>query len=271
MELISELDAREAKTKNQRLEKLVYPEKLVPSVEISNLYLKYPNNENYSLENINLSIPERGVVAIVGPSAAGKTSLVDVLLGIISPTSGEVKISKLTPLQVIDNWPNAISYVPQTIFVADTSLRKNIALGYPDSQINEDQVLEAIAGAQLNDLLSSLPDGLDTQLGENGNTLSGGQRQRLGIARALYSRPNLIVLDEATSSLDAETEQQIANSISNMKESATVILIAHRLSTVRNADMVCYLEQGKIQFTGTFEQVRSEVPQFDQQAKLMGL
>lgn len=271
MELISELDAREAKTRNQRLEKLVYPEKLVPSVEISNLYLKYPNNENYSLENINLSIPERGVVAIVGPSAAGKTSLVDVLLGIISPTSGEVKISKLTPLQVIDNWPNAISYVPQTIFVADTSLRKNIALGYPDSQINEDQVLEAIAGAQLNDLLSSLPDGLDTQLGENGNTLSGGQRQRLGIARALYSRPNLIVLDEATSSLDAETEQQIANSISNMKESATVILIAHRLSTVRNADMVCYLEQGKIQFTGTFEQVRSEVPQFDQQAKLMGL
>ena len=271
LELIAELDSTERNPMKPLSTMRVGSEKLNADIEISNLSLKYPNNDFFSLQNITLHVPERKVVAIVGPSAAGKTSLVDVLLGIISPTSGEVRISSHTPLEVIEKWPSAISYVPQSVFIADATFKNNIALGYADSEIVDEQVLDAIDRAQLRDLLLSLPQGLNSQLGENGNTLSGGQRQRLGIARALYSNPRLIVLDEATSALDAETEQLVAESILNMKESATVILIAHRLSTVRSADLVCYMESGEIKCVGTFEQVRKAVPQFDQQAKLMGL
>lgn len=271
LELIAELDSTEENfLKTERnIEKS--PEEFVADVEISKLTLRYPSNNFLSLKNINLHIPARKVIAIVGPSAAGKTSLVDVLLGIISPTSGEVRISCHTPQQVIEQWPNAISYVPQSVFIADATFKNNIALGYRESEIDEKLILDAINRAQLADLLSSLPEGLDSRLGENGNILSGGQRQRLGIARALYSNPKLIVLDEATSALDAETEELIAQAILKMKETATVILIAHRLSTVRSADLVCYMESGEIKCIGKFEQVRSAVPQFDQQAKLMGL
>jgi len=271
LDLIKELDSVERDSTKLNRNKSASTEKLLPNIKISNLWLKYPNNDQFSLRNVNLFIPERKVVAIVGPSAAGKTSLVDVLLGIIAPTSGEVSISSLTPEEVIQQWPNAISYVPQSVYIADATLKNNIALGYSDSEIVEEKVLDALTRAQLTDLLVSLPQGLDSELGENGNTLSGGQRQRLGIARALYSQPQLIVLDEATSALDAETEKLVADSISTMKKSATVILIAHRLSTVRNADMVCYLDSGEVISVGTFEEVRLQVPQFDQQAKLMGL
>ena len=271
LDLIKELDSTERESARLSGYKSVIPAEIFPNIEISNLWLKYPNNDQFSLRNVNLFIPERKVVAIVGPSAAGKTSLVDVLLGIITPTSGEVRISTLTPVELIEQWPNAISYVPQSVYIADATLKNNIALGYKDSEIVEEKVLDAITRAQLTDLLASLPQGLNSQLGENGNTLSGGQRQRLGIARALYSQPQLIVLDEATSALDAETEKLVADSISTMKKSATVILIAHRLSTVRDADLVCYMEAGEIISVGTFEEVRLQVPQFDQQAKLMGL
>ena len=269
LDLIKELDSTERESARLSGYKSVIPAEIFPNIEISNLW--YPNNDQFSLRNVNLFIPERKVVAIVGPSAAGKTSLVDVLLGIITPTSGEVRISTLTPVELIEQWPNAISYVPQSVYIADATLKNNIALGYKDSEIVEEKVLDAITRAQLTDLLASLPQGLNSQLGENGNTLSGGQRQRLGIARALYSQPQLIVLDEATSALDAETEKLVADSISTMKKSATVILIAHRLSTVRDADLVCYMEAGEIISVGTFEEVRLQVPQFDQQAKLMGL
>lgn len=271
LELIAELDSAEQNLLKTERNIEIGLEEFLADVDISNLTLRYPSNNFSSLQNINLHIPARKVIAIVGPSAAGKTSLVDVLLGIISPTSGEVRISSHTPQQVIEQWPNAISYVPQSVFIADATFKNNIALGYPDSEIDETLILEAINRAQLGDLLSSLSEGLNTQLGENGNILSGGQRQRLGIARALYSNPKLIVLDEATSALDAETEQLISQAILKMKESATVILIAHRLSTVRSADLVCYMESGEIKSMGTFEQVRIAVPQFDKQAKLMGL
>ena len=271
LDLVKELELAEKQSSNSIGHELTTARKLVPDIKISNLWLKYPGNDQFSLRDVSLFIPERKVVAIVGPSAAGKTSLVDVLLGIIPPTSGEVKISSLTPLEVIERWPNAISYVPQSVYVADATLKENIALGYTGSEIVDAQALDALASAQLMDLVDSLPEGLNSQLGENGNTLSGGQLQRLGIARALYSQPQLIVFDEATSALDAETERLIADSVSTMKKSATVILIAHRLSTVRNADLVCYMEAGEMKYMGSFEEVRREVPQFDQQAKLMGL
>lgn len=244
---------------------------LVPRIEITNLWLRYPGSEKFSLRDVNLVIPERKVVAIVGPSAAGKTSLVDVLLGIITPSKGDVKISSLSPIQAIKQWPDAISYVPQSVYVANASLRKNIAIGIADSETDDNKVLDAIDKAQLSDLVKILPEGLDSELGEEGNSLSGGQRQRLGIARALYSDPQIIVLDEATSALDGETEKLVADAISTMRESATIILVAHRLSTVRSADLVCYLEDGELVATGTFEEVRRAVPKFNQQANLMGL
>lgn len=271
LSLISELNSMTRGQPPVEIQKSDKQVKFSSKIEISNLWLKYPINEHFSLKDINLVIPEKSFVALVGPSASGKTSLVDVILGIIKPTRGEVKISSLHPLQAVNQWPDSISYVPQKIYIADTTLRKNIAIGIADFEIDDTKVLEAIKKAQLEDLLKILPEGLDSKLGEEGNTLSGGQRQRLGIARALYSNPQLIVLDEATSALDGETENLVADSIASTRRSATIIVIAHRLSTVRSADLVCYLEDGELLATGSFEEVRNRIPKFNQQANLMGL
>jgi ABC-type multidrug transport system fused ATPase/permease subunit len=157
------------------------------------------------------------------------------------------------------------------VFVANSSLRANVALGFAPTEFSDEDVIRALRDAQLLDLLEQLPNGLDSNLEENGARLSGGQRQRLGIARALFTHPLLIVFDEATSSLDAETEYLIGESIQKLKTSSTMIIIAHRLSTAKNADIVCYMESGELLATGTFEEVRRKIPQFDNQAKLMGL
>jgi ABC-type multidrug transport system fused ATPase/permease subunit len=157
------------------------------------------------------------------------------------------------------------------VFIANDSLRANVALGFSADEISDQQVMNSLQDAQLLDLLEQLPTGLDSNLEENGARLSGGQRQRLGIARALYTQPSLIVFDEATSALDAETEHLIGESIQKLSLSSTVIIIAHRLSTAKNADIVCYMEFGELLATGTFEEVRQKIPQFDNQAKLMGL
>lgn len=242
-----------------------------PRVEIQNLSFSYPGSDQLTLRSINLDIPEGKTVALVGPSAAGKTTLVDTILGVIAPSSGTVKISSYSPREFIHSWPNAVSYVPQEVFVANASLRANVALGFSSTEISDQEIIRSLQDAQLIDLLEQLPNGLDSNLEENGARLSGGQRQRLGIARALFSQPSLIVFDEATSSLDAETEYLIGESIKKLKTSSTMIIIAHRLSTAKNADIVCYMESGELLATGTFEEVRRRIPQFDYQAKLMGL
>jgi ABC-type multidrug transport system fused ATPase/permease subunit len=246
-------------------------EKRPPRVELIGLSFSYPENDQPTLKKINLVIPEGKTIALVGPSAAGKTTLVDTILGVIPPSSGSVKLSSYSPRDFIRIWPNAVSYVPQSVFIANDSLRANIALGFAAEEISDERVMNSLQDAQLLDLLEQLPMGLDSNLEENGVRLSGGQRQRLGIARALYTQPSLIVFDEATSALDAETERLIGESIRKLRSSATVIVIAHRLSTAKNADIVCYMELGELLATGTFEEVRQRVPQFDNQAKLMGL
>jgi ABC-type multidrug transport system fused ATPase/permease subunit len=242
-----------------------------PKVEIQNLSFTYPGSDKLTLRSISLEIPEGKTVALVGPSAAGKTTLVDTILGVIPPSIGTVEISGVSPHEYIQTWPNAVSYVPQIVFVANSSLRANVALGFAPTEISDEDVIRALRDAQLLDLLEQLPNGLDSNLEENGARLSGGQRQRLGIARALFTHPLLIVFDEATSSLDAETEYLIGESIQKLKTSSTMIIIAHRLSTAKNADIVCYMESGEILASGTFDEVRREIPQFDNQAKLMGL
>ena len=233
--------------------------------------LTYPGKLKPALQSINLKIESGTSVAFVGPSGAGKTSIVDVILGVLVQDHGEVVVSGRKPLDAIEKWPGSIGYVPQDVIIANGSFRENVALGYPIETASDTLVNEAIKVAQLSEFVETLSLGIDTQVGERGAKISGGQRQRLGIARAMFTKPKLLVLDEATSALDGETEANISDAISALKGSVTVVMIAHRLSTVRHADLVVYLEEGKILAQGSFEEVRSKVPGFDRQAQLMGL
>ena len=243
----------------------------VGSIEISNVSFKYPLATETALNGIDLRIKEGSTVALVGPSGAGKTSIVDVLLGVLSPDSGKVLISGLEPSATVSRWPGAISYVPQDVIVTNGSIRENVSLGFPVSVATDELVMDALKLAQADHFVSALPMGMDTSVGDRGTKLSGGQRQRIGIARALFTRPKLLVLDEATSSLDGQTESDISQAIQGLKGSVTVVMIAHRLATVLNADQVIYMDKGRIIAQGTFEEVRRAVPDFDAQAKLMGL
>jgi len=242
-----------------------------PTIRVENVSLAYPGKSTMAISNISLTVPSGASVAFVGPSGAGKTTIIDVLLGVLNPDKGEVLISNLPPLQAVAKWPGAISYVPQDVVIAAGTVRENVSLGYPIDVATDDLVMSALKVAHLEDYVAGLPQGVDTEVGERGAMISGGQRQRLGIARAMFTRPLLLVLDEATSSLDGETEASISDAIHALRGSTTVIIIAHRLSTVRNADIVVYLSNGEVLATGTFDEVRKAVPDFDRQALLMGL
>lgn len=249
----------------------VVHEGFLADIRVENVTLTYPHKSEPAIKNVSLTIPTGKSVAFVGPSGAGKTTIIDIFLGVLIPEEGSVQISGLPPELAVAKWPGAVSYVPQDVVIATGTIRENVALGYPLSEATDELVMSALRVAQLERFIASLPQGLDTQVGERGTKISGGQRQRLGIARAMFTRPLLLVLDEATSALDGETESDISEAIRNLRGSTTVIMIAHRLSTVRDADIVIYLDRGRILATGTFEQVRTAVPDFDRQAKLMGL
>lgn len=240
-------------------------------VEIKDVAFSYPPGHDFSLQNISLRVNKGELVAIVGPSGAGKTTLIDLLLGVLEANSGIVKISNTSPLSAINKFPGAIAYVPQNVEIFEGTIRQNVMMGFEPSASYQDEVIRAIELAQLSDLIADLPHGLDSYVGERGSRLSGGQRQRLGIARALFTNPNLLIMDESTSALDGQTEIALSTSLQNLRGDKTILLIAHRLSTVRQADQIIYLENGQILSVGTFEQVRAHVPDFDLQAKLMGL
>ena len=241
------------------------------NIELRNVSITYPGKNTPALDDVTITIPAGKSVAIVGPSGAGKTTLVDILLGVLEPTHGEVLISGMPPLQAMNKWPGAISYVPQDVVISKRSIRENVGLGYPKEVVTDELISSALQVAFLTKFVNSLPQGLNTLAGERGTKISGGQRQRLGIARAMFTNPQLLALDEATSALDGETEASITKSIHNLRGSATVVMIAHRLSTVRDADIVVYMAEGRVITTGTFDEVRNAVPDFDRQAKLMGL
>jgi ABC-type multidrug transport system fused ATPase/permease subunit len=241
------------------------------SVEIKDVSFAYPGSSEKVLCGVTLEIMPGEIIAIVGPSGAGKTTLIDTILGLISPDSGEVLISKLKPSEAIVKFSGAISYVPQDILISDGSVKENVALGFDVNKVPQARIEKALEIAQLSQMISAMPDGLNTQVGDRGTLLSGGQRQRLGIARALLTNPKLIVLDEATSALDGQTEADLSEAINKLKNNATIIIVAHRLSTVRTADQVVYLEAGEIKAKGTFDEVRKLIPDFEKQAQLMGL
>jgi ABC-type multidrug transport system fused ATPase/permease subunit len=241
------------------------------TILMKNVSFAYPSSEGSVLSNITLQIDSGATVAVVGPSGAGKSTLVDLLLGIYIPSEGEIMISGKSPASAVKEWPGAIGYVPQEVVLSSGSIASNISSGFDESDQLNDQILDALEVSQLRTFVNSLPLGTDTLVGERGGNLSGGQRQRVGIARAMFTKPKLLVLDEATSALDGQTESEISEAIQSLKGRVTLILIAHRLSTVMTADQIIYLEEGRIRAQGTFHEVREAVPDFDKQAKLMGL
>jgi ABC-type multidrug transport system fused ATPase/permease subunit len=242
-----------------------------PEVNIENLNFQYENNQLFSINDLNLFISEGSQVAITGSSGAGKTTLVDLILGVFTNDSDSIKISGLTPLSAFAKWPGSVAYVPQNINIMNSTIRENIAQGYEFDSMDEERIWNALKVAHLDEFVKSMPNGIDTHVGEFGNQLSGGQRQRLGIARALFTSPRLLILDEATSALDGETEALISQTIKELKGKCTVILIAHRISTVMNADKVIFMDGGKIVAEGTFSEVRELSKEFDKQVKLMGI
>ena len=221
----------------------------------SNLNFRYEMTDEDVLKNVNISVQRGEAVGFVGQSGSGKSTLIDILLGLLDPKNGSVSINGLSIGEVKRQWQHIVGYIPQTIFLMDDSLRRNIAIGIAVSEIDEVAIHDALKSAQLEDFVASLPEGLDTVVGERGVRLSGGQRQRIGIARALYHRPSVLVLDEATSSLDTETEHGVMQAVQALQGDKTVIIVAHRLSTVEYCDRLYRLDAGRIVDEGTFDEV----------------
>ena len=240
-------------------------------IKLENISLTYPTKKIPAVKDISLHINQGQVVSFVGPSGAGKTTIIDVILGVLKPDSGDVQIQGHTPASAIKLWPGAIGYVPQDVMISNGTVRQNVCLGYSSNEIDEKDIWQALEVAQLAEFIRELPEGLDTPVGDRGAKLSGGQRQRLGIARAMFTKPKLLVLDEATSSLDGTTEASISEAVHNLKGGVTIVMIAHRLSTVKESDVIHYLAKGKLEMSGTFDELRRNIPEFDKQAQLMGL
>jgi ABC-type multidrug transport system fused ATPase/permease subunit len=229
--------------------------KFAAQLELTDVSFKYPTAETASLRNVSLVVKRGEAVGFVGPSGAGKSTLVDVILGLFAPTSGVVKVDGQDVQQNLRNWQNQIGYVPQAIYLTDDTLRRNVAFGLNDENIDDNLVRNAIRLAQLEEFVATLPEKLETVVGERGVRLSGGQRQRIGIARALYHNPSVLVLDEATSSLDTPTEHGVMQAVQALQGSKTVLIVAHRLSTVEYCDRLYKIENARITEEGTFHEV----------------
>ena len=217
---------------------------LQEKIQIQNLSYKYPEGEDFVLRDVNISIPKNKSIALVGPSGAGKTTLADLILGVLEPTKGNILIDEADAFTHLTAWQKNVGYIPQTIYLMDDTIRNNIIYGAEAA--DEERLMKAVEEAQLKEFIESLSEGLDTEVGERGIRLSGGQRQRIGIARALYSNPEVLVLDEATSALDNETEKAVMDAIDSLSGSKTLIIIAHRLTTVENSDNKYEVKNGGV-------------------------
>ncbi|WP_229229815.1 ABC transporter ATP-binding protein [Sinomonas cyclohexanicum] len=231
-------------------------------VTLDNLSFSFSDSSEPVLRGISTTLAEGRTTAFVGSSGAGKSTLLDLVLGLLEPSAGVVTCGGHDIREDLASWYSGIGVVPQDVFLLDDTLEANIAFGHAGNEVDHDLMFEAIKLAQLEDVISELPDGLDTRLGERGIRVSGGQRQRVGIARALYRRPRILVLDEATSALDNATEHRITETLEALAGRMTVLVVAHRLSTVRNADKVVFLSAGQIEVEGSFSEVEASSLEF---------
>lgn len=231
-------------------------------IRLESLTFRYPDADEDIVQGIDLTIAKSTTMAFVGSSGAGKSTVLDLILGLLNPTRGAVTCGGQPIGDDLAGWYSGLGVVPQDVFLLNATLAENIAFGVPTADVDLDRVAEVLRLAELYDFVTELPDGAQTVVGERGVRLSGGQRQRIGLARALYRRPKFLVLDEATSALDNETEHQIANTLQRLNGKLTLIIVAHRLSTVRRADHLVFLEDGRIAAQGTFDQVRKSNERF---------
>lgn len=245
------------------------PSDRVPeTIELDDVTFKFSDAADATIEHVSLTIPPGSSLALCGSSGSGKTTLVDLILGLQTPTIGTVSYGGLQVADLGAAWRAQVGYIPQDVYLLDDSLSANVAFGLPAAERNIARIHECLTMCQLDDLLATMPEGVETRVGERGTRLSGGQRQRLGIARALYHDPAVLVMDEATSALDNETEDQIVQTIEKLSGDRTVIMVAHRLSTVRDVDMLVFMEGGRISTQGTFLEVRDQNPRFAQLVRL---
>ena len=244
--------------KTQRVVQTLDRPKLIVNnqIKLQNIFFTYPGKPSPALKKINMSIPAQSVVGIVGESGSGKTTLINILLGLIKPDQGQIKVDdQVISDNNVRSWQNTIGFVSQSIFLSERSIAENVAFGIQREQINYKQVHRALDLANLSELVNSLEHGIQTKVGERGIQLSGGQRQRIGIARAFYNEAEILVFDEATSSLDGITEQMIMKAINDLHGQKTIILIAHRIKTVKNCNLIYFIDSGNLIDTGTYNEL----------------
>ncbi|MFM7191860.1 MAG: ABC transporter ATP-binding protein, partial [Microcystaceae cyanobacterium] len=230
---------------------------------IENLSFAYPQVEELALKEIRFKINRGESIGFIGKSGSGKTTLVDVILGLLKPQSGNILVDGISIYEDLRGWQNLIGYIPQSIFLTDETIEENIGFGIPQGQIDQAHLAQVIKTAQLEDLIAQSPQGLKTPVGERGVRLSGGQRQRIGIARALYHEREILVLDEATSALDNETEQLVSDAIKALSGQKTLLIIAHRLTTLEHCDRLYVLEKGRIVRAGSYSEIVLNAPPED--------
>lgn len=241
---------------------LVQPLPMRRAIGVKEVHYRYEGTTVDALDGIDLEIPCGTALGIVGPTGGGKTTLVDVLCGLLEPTSGRVAVDGVDIRKDLPGWQRNLGVVHQSIFLLDDTLRRNIAFGLPDEEIDEEQIREAVCLAQLDEFVESLPVGLDTVVGERGVRISGGQRQRVAIARALYRQPEVLVFDEATSALDSATERRFMASLAERLSGRTLIMVAHRITTVRDCDRIVLVSRGRITDSGTYSELLERSPAF---------
>lgn len=243
---------------------------LKEGIQLLDVHYQYPKSEQKSLDGISLKIKQGEMVGFVGSSGAGKTTVIDIILGLLEPTQGDVKVDGQSIYQNPGAWQRQIGYIPQAMFLSDDTLRNNVAFGLAEDMIDETALRSAVKAAQLESFVAELPQGLHTMVGERGVRLSGGQRQRIGIARALYHNPSVLVMDEATAALDNQTEAGVMEAVQALSGEKTILIIAHRLSTVMNCDRLYLLEKGRVVATGTYNELLENSVQFQAMARSYG-
>ncbi len=224
-------------------------------IKLSSVNYSYPQSSETVIKDVSLDIPKSTAVGVVGSTGSGKTTIIDIILGLLTPESGSVKVDGVDIQNNLEGWQKNIGYIPQSIYLSDDTIKNNIAFGIPEEEIDDQKIKEALRVARLDDFVKKLSEGTDTLIGERGVRLSGGQRQRIGIARALYNDPEVLVMDEATSSLDNITERFVIEAIERLKEDRTLIIIAHRLTTVKNCDKLYVIKEGKVIAEGSYNEL----------------